>query len=64
MADAAHARGVTTLREHNRKLIEDTLAAHGGNVSKAARALNISRGTLYRRMRDWNLLADGAAPPA
>lgn len=64
VADAAHARGVTTLREHNRKLIEDTLAAHGGNVSKAARALNISRGTLYRRMRDWNLLADGAAPPA
>ena len=42
-----------TLREHSRKLIEDTLAAHGGNVSQAARQLNVSRGTLYRRMRGW-----------
>jgi transcriptional regulator of acetoin/glycerol metabolism len=44
---------VETLREHSRKLIEDTLAAHGGNVSQAARQLNVSRGTLYRRMRGW-----------
>ena len=43
-----------TLREHSRQLIEDTLAAHGGNVSQAARQLRISRGTLYRRMREWN----------
>ena len=42
----AHAE---TLRAHSRKLIEDTLAAHGGNVSQAARQLNVSRGTLYRR---------------
>jgi hypothetical protein len=42
-----------TLREHSRKLIEETLAAHGGNVSQAARQLNVSRGTLYRRMRGW-----------
>ncbi|KQX89459.1 helix-turn-helix domain-containing protein [Variovorax sp. Root473] len=42
-----------TLREHSRKLIEDTLAAHGGNVSQAARQLNVSRGTLYRRLRRW-----------
>lgn len=43
----------TTLREHSRKLIEETLAAHGGNVSQAARQLRVSRGTLYRRMRGW-----------
>ncbi|MCY1243053.1 Bacterial regulatory protein, Fis family [compost metagenome] len=43
-----------TLREHSRKLIEDTLAAHGGNVSQAARQLNVSRGTLYRRLRGWH----------
>ncbi len=53
---APHAE---TLREHSRKLIEDTLAAHGGNVSQAARKLNVSRGTLYRRMRAWR---DGEAP--
>jgi transcriptional regulator of acetoin/glycerol metabolism len=44
---------VETLREHSRKLIEDTLAAHGGNVSQAARQLRVSRGTLYRRLRGW-----------
>ncbi|MGJ7613296.1 MULTISPECIES: helix-turn-helix domain-containing protein [unclassified Variovorax] len=47
---APHAE---TLRAHSRKLIEDTLAAHGGNVSQAARQLNVSRGTLYRRLRGW-----------
>ncbi|RSZ38542.1 MULTISPECIES: helix-turn-helix domain-containing protein [unclassified Variovorax] len=50
----------TTLREHSRKLIEETLAAHGGNVSQAARQLNVSRGTLYRRLRGWR--DDTAAP--
>lgn len=29
--------------------IRDTLAAHGGNVSRAARALGVHRSTLYRR---------------
>lgn len=42
-----------TLREHSRKLIEDALAAQGGNVSQAARQLGVSRGTLYRRLREW-----------
>jgi DNA-binding NtrC family response regulator len=48
-----------TLREHSRKLIEETLAVHGGNVSQAARQLNVSRGTLYRRLRGWR---EGDAP--
>jgi len=52
---APHAE---TLREHSRKLIEETLAAHGGNVSQAARQLRVSRGTLYRRLRGWR--EDGA----
>ncbi|WP_258231409.1 sigma-54-dependent Fis family transcriptional regulator [Achromobacter pulmonis] len=30
--------------------IRDALAAHGGNVSRAARALGVHRSTLYRRM--------------
>ena len=41
----------STLREHHRLLIEQTLAAHGGNVTQAARQLRVSRGTLYRQLR-------------
>ncbi|MCR6479945.1 helix-turn-helix domain-containing protein [Variovorax sp. ZS18.2.2] len=52
-ADNEQAPHTETLREHSRKLIEETLVAHGGNVSQAARQLNVSRGTLYRRMRGW-----------
>jgi len=54
-----------TLREHSRKLIEETLAAHGGNVSQAARQLRVSRGTLYRRLHGWrdnNGAEEGASP--
>ncbi|MBO9651991.1 MAG: Fis family transcriptional regulator [Variovorax sp.] len=40
-----------TLRGHSRKLIEDTLALHGGNISHAARQLRVSRGTLYRHLK-------------
>ena len=40
-----------TLQGHDRKLIEATLAAHGGNISQAARQLGVSRGTLYRRLK-------------
>lgn len=53
-----------TLREHSRKLIEETLAAQGGNVSQAARQLGVSRGTLYRRLRGWREEDNNGAPPA
>lgn len=53
-----------TLREHSRKLIEETLAAQGGNVSQAARQLGVSRGTLYRRLRGWREEDNNDAPPA
>ena len=43
----------SSLSGQSRKLIEDTLAAHGGNISQAARQLRVSRGTLYRRLRQW-----------
>ncbi|GAA4357039.1 hypothetical protein GCM10023165_50570 [Variovorax defluvii] len=52
------AAGDGTLHGHSRRLIEETLAAHGGNISHAARQLRVSRGTLYRRLRSW---AAGAA---
>jgi transcriptional regulator of acetoin/glycerol metabolism len=51
-----------TLREHSRKLIEEALAAQGGNVSQAARQLGVSRGTLYRRLREWREEDRSAAP--
>lgn len=40
-----------TLRQQERALVQQALAAHHGNVSGAARALGVSRGTLYRRLR-------------
>jgi transcriptional regulator of acetoin/glycerol metabolism len=51
-----------TLREHSRKLIEEALAAQGGNVSQAARQLGVSRGTLYRRLRGWREEDEGRPP--
>jgi len=39
-----------TLEQAERYLIERALAAHGGNVSDAARALGLSRSALYRRL--------------
>lgn len=40
----------TSLREADQQLVERALAKHGGNVSKAARALGVSRGLVYRHM--------------
>lgn len=40
----------TKLRESEQQLVERTLAEHGGNVSKAARALGVSRGLVYRHL--------------
>ena len=58
-----------TLGAHTRQFIERQLAECGGNVSAAARALGVSRGLLYRRLRAWNArpagsrTAPGAQPP-
>jgi len=40
-----------TLVDHSQRLIELTLAACGGNIAKTARALGVSRGMLYRRLK-------------
>ncbi|HEU4845923.1 MAG TPA: sigma 54-interacting transcriptional regulator [Burkholderiaceae bacterium] len=45
--DSAPAQG---LDEMELQLIQRTLAAHGGNTSAAARALGISRNTIYRKL--------------
>jgi two-component system, repressor protein LuxO len=45
-----------TLAEAERKLIEATLARHGGSVPKAARVLDVSPSTLYRKIEAWGAL--------
>jgi transcriptional regulator of acetoin/glycerol metabolism len=40
-----------TLRNSDRDLIKRTLSEHAGNVSAAAKALGVSRGLIYRRLR-------------
>ena len=40
-----------TLRDTDRQLIAQTVQTCGGNVSKAARTLGISRGRIYRHLR-------------
>jgi transcriptional regulator of acetoin/glycerol metabolism len=48
---ASAPTSAASLADANQRLIEATLAAHGGNVSRAAKALGVSRGLLYRRMK-------------
>jgi sigma-54 dependent transcriptional regulator, acetoin dehydrogenase operon transcriptional activator AcoR len=48
VASATMAAGAT-LEDLELSLIQKTLQAHGGNVSAAARALGISRNTIYRK---------------
>ena len=46
---------VKTLREHERDIIAATLSRFGDNVTRAAAALDISRVTLYGRIREYGL---------
>lgn len=48
---AGRVAAAATLDDHSRQLIESTLADCGGNISRAARKLGVSRGLLYRRLR-------------
>lgn len=43
----------TSLRYNEDDLIRKTLIQTGGNISKAARILNINRTTIYRRHKHW-----------
>ena len=44
-----------TLEEAERTLIQRALLRHGGNVSRAAEALGVSRSALYRRLQHFGL---------
>jgi DNA-binding NtrC family response regulator len=41
------------LAEIERSVIEATLARHGGSVPRAARVLELSPSTLYRKIEGW-----------
>jgi len=41
------------LAEIERVVIEETIARHGGSVPKAARVLDVSPSTLYRKLEGW-----------
>jgi transcriptional regulator of acetoin/glycerol metabolism len=43
---------VPRLHDANRQLIASTLAACNGNITRAARKLGVSRGLLYRRLKE------------
>ena len=42
-----------TLAEIERLVIEETMARHGGSIPKAARTLDVSPSTLYRKIDGW-----------
>ena len=44
-----------TLDEVERRRIEESMTRHGGNVSRVAAELGLSRGALYRRLEKFNL---------
>ena len=48
---APHPEDAAKLRDASQQLIEKTLAACGGNVSRAARELGVSRGLIYRHVK-------------
>ncbi len=51
---------VAPLAEVERRAVEQAMAAAGGNVTRAARALSINRATLHRKLNKYGLTADAA----
>ena len=51
VASPAAALTSGTLRDSDRHLVSHTVQACGGNVSKAARSLGVSRGLVYRHLK-------------
>src|SRR6267143_3226213 len=56
----AEGEAVALLSETVSRACREAVARHGGNVSSAARALGISKGTLYRRISARHAPADVA----
>ena len=52
--------GIQPLWVTERIAIQDALVATGGNIQKAARLLEISPSTIYRKLDDWKEDKDSA----
>jgi len=50
--------GIKTVEETERELLVAALTAHRGRIPDVARALGVSRGTVYNKMRKFNLDPD------
>ncbi|MCW5695207.1 MAG: sigma-54-dependent Fis family transcriptional regulator [Bauldia sp.] len=50
-------RRVLPFHEQERRIIEEALAAFGGNISRAAAALQINPSTIYRKRQAWDRAA-------
>ncbi|MCU0817565.1 MAG: sigma-54 dependent transcriptional regulator [Cypionkella sp.] len=42
-----------TMAQIERRVIEETIARHGGSVTRASRVLDLSPSTIYRKMESW-----------
>jgi two-component system NtrC family response regulator len=62
-AGAAEAGGTVTLEQAERRMIEQVLAQHEGNISRVAKALGLSRAALYRRLEKHGLATGGDEAP-
>lgn len=54
-APPAGAVAASTLVDREREIVEEALRQTGGNVTRAAERLGISRRTLHRRINEWGL---------
>ena len=54
-AEAAEMSGSDTLKETEEKAIRAAMARFGGNLSMVAKSLNISRPTLYSKLKKYNI---------
>lgn len=55
------AAGVRSLEVYERDIILHVLALHGGNVTQAARGLDINPATIYRKLKSWGVMDDSLA---
>ncbi|HTM22367.1 MAG TPA: sigma 54-interacting transcriptional regulator, partial [Kofleriaceae bacterium] len=63
-ADGAPRAGLReTLSDLERDRLLESLREHGGNRTRTARALGMSRGALLRRLKRYGIEEDGAAQP-
>jgi two-component system, repressor protein LuxO len=57
-ARKTEATAIMPLWKHEQQIIEQALAAFGGNTARAAAALQISPSTIYRKRLEWNAQAN------